>query len=124
MRSQPWLLAAALLAPAAGAADAGAAFELRCEREMQPVFDVQARAADFDVSNTVSSQVLNTRHSYASVGQLALGLTAGTARFCADRRECYPAICAFSWLWSRPHASDANGSLSRPLIWTPSARKW
>lgn len=82
MRSLSWLLAVALLAPAAaGAATrAGEAFEVRCEREMQPVLEVDAHAADFDVSNTVSSRVLNTRDTYGGVSQMALGLTSGTAR--------------------------------------------
>lgn len=99
MRRRSGLLAAALLAPALACAATGADrdFELRCQREMQPVLEVQARMATFDVSNTVSSRVLNTRSIHASVSQRTLGLTAGSARteitfdapgLVGGRREC------------------------------------
>lgn len=78
MRHLLILLAALLLPGAAMAADDS--FQARCEREMKPVLEVQAHEATFDLSNTVSSKVLNTRGSYASVNQLTLGMTSGTHR--------------------------------------------
>jgi hypothetical protein len=75
------LVAAALLAPGlAAASQGGDNFELRCEREMKPVLEVRAMDSSFDINNTVSSHLLNTRYRYASVSQLALGLTDGTTR--------------------------------------------
>lgn len=68
----------ALLLP--GAATAAEDFMSRCERDMKPVLDVQAHEANFDLSSAVSSKVLNTRGTYASVNQLTLGMTSGTSR--------------------------------------------
>ncbi len=71
------LLAALLLPGLAMAADD---FAARCERDMKPVIEVQAHEANFDLSSSVSSKVLNTKGSYASVNQLTLGMTSGTHR--------------------------------------------
>jgi hypothetical protein len=68
----------ALLLP--GAALAAEDFMSRCERDMKPVLEVHAHEANFDVNSTVSSKVLNTRGTYASVNQLTLGMTSGTNR--------------------------------------------
>ncbi|MFL6672982.1 MAG: hypothetical protein ACJ8LG_06800 [Massilia sp.] len=82
MRPHAPMLAVLLLAPAlAGASPAASAvFSLRCEREMKPVFEVSAHLANFQVNNSVSSSVLNTRLLKASASQLALGMTAGTVQ--------------------------------------------
>jgi hypothetical protein len=55
-------------------------FEQRCEREMQPTFDVVARLNGFAVNNTVSSRVLNTRGSFTSSGEAMMGMTASSTR--------------------------------------------
>lgn len=70
-------LAALLLPGAAAAADS---FLARCDRDMAPVLEVKAEEAEFDLSSSVSSKVLNTRGSYASANQLTMGLTSGTNR--------------------------------------------
>jgi hypothetical protein len=80
MRALP--LAAALLLPGIAAASAAgdAAFALRCERELKPSFEVTARETKFDVYNTVSSWVLNTRGTHANASQLMLGMTSTSPR--------------------------------------------
>ena len=55
-------------------------FEQRCEREMRPSFEVRAYPPGFVVHNTVSSRVLNTRGTFASAGQLLMGMTASSTR--------------------------------------------
>jgi hypothetical protein len=72
------LLAVLLLPGAALAADDD--FMARCEREMKPVLEVHAHEAQFELTSTLSSKVLNTRGTYSSVHQLTLGLTSGTSR--------------------------------------------
>lgn len=75
------MLAVLLAAPCAAWASAGdGAFELRCEREMRPQFEVRASQTSFHVNSSISGKVLNTRSSYASVNQLLLGMTSGTTR--------------------------------------------
>lgn len=83
-------------APAWGSAGNGG-FALRCESEMRPQLEVRAHPATFNVNTTISSKVLNTRSSYASVNQLLLGMTSGTTRteilvdapsLAAGAREC------------------------------------
>ena len=81
MRTLPALFTLLLALPAAAHASAGdGAFERRCERELRPQLEVRVRPPTFSLNNTVSSLVLNTRHSYASVDQRLLGMTAGTTR--------------------------------------------
>jgi hypothetical protein len=74
------VLCVALLLPGAARAAVAEGFETRCEREMRPVLEVRAREATFDLTNTVSSKVLNARLTYASSSQLTLGMTSGTSR--------------------------------------------
>jgi hypothetical protein len=73
-------LVATLLLPCMAQAGIDNSFEARCEREMKPVLEVRAHEASFDLSNAISSRVLNTRLTHASASQLALGMTAGTHR--------------------------------------------
>lgn len=51
-------------------------FEQRCEREMQPRFDVTLSEAGHQVDNTVSSRVLNNKSAHNSAGDFMLGMTA------------------------------------------------
>lgn len=75
-------LAAVLLLPGLACASPGAdaRFALRCEREMKPLFEVEAREIAFDLSNEVGSRVLHQRATHATTSDLMLGLTAGTTR--------------------------------------------
>lgn len=75
-------LVAVLLLPGLACASPGAdaRFALRCEREMKPLLEVQAREIAFDVSNTVASRVLHKRASRATTSDLMLGLTSGSTR--------------------------------------------
>ncbi|HWJ94624.1 MAG TPA: hypothetical protein VNT33_07855 [Telluria sp.] len=98
MRTASAILATLLAAPCAAWANAGdGAFELRCESEMRPQFEVRTRHASFKLNTSISGKVLNTRSSYASVNQLLLGMTSGTTRteilvdgpsLSAGSREC------------------------------------
>lgn len=74
------VLFAALLLPVAGHASQADEFERRCEREMKPVLDVRAHEASFDLSNTLSGKILNTRLTHASASQSTMGMTSGTQR--------------------------------------------
>jgi hypothetical protein len=74
------VLCAALLLPCQAHAVANRDFSSRCESEMKPVLEVHAREAQFDLTTSLSSRVLNTRVTYASASQLTLGMTSGTAR--------------------------------------------
>lgn len=60
---------------ALAATPADAAFTLRCEREMKPQIEVNARDTPFSVHNTVSGQVLRIRLPDASVHAVAIGMT-------------------------------------------------
>jgi hypothetical protein len=74
-------IAIAVLLPQLAAASVGdGAFALRCEREMTPRLEVTAREVAFDVRNTVSARVLNTRSADASAGRLLLGITSSESR--------------------------------------------
>lgn len=75
-----YVLCAALLPCVAHAGAADGAFASRCEREMKPVLEVRAHEAQFDVYETLSSKVLNTRVNYARASQLTMGMTSGTTR--------------------------------------------
>lgn len=74
------LLVLLLLPRPAGAAPSATLFEQRCERDMQPRFDVRANRPGFVVHNTVSSRVLNTRGTYATSGQALMGMTSSSTR--------------------------------------------
>lgn len=74
------LIAVALLPGLAAASAGDGAFALRCERDMKPRFEVSARALAFDVRNTVSARILNTRSADASAGKLLLGVTSSEHR--------------------------------------------
>lgn len=73
-------LATLVLLPAIAGAATADGFALRCEREMQPAFEVHLRESRFDVHNEVSSRVLHTRETHGAASQLMLGLTSGTIR--------------------------------------------
>lgn len=78
----PLALGLALLLPVeAGASPVAAGeFARRCERELKPVLEVTAHETQFDVHNSVSSWVLNTRSEHASTSHLLLGLTSSNVR--------------------------------------------
>lgn len=75
------LFAALLSLPCVALANPGdGAFDLRCEREMKPHIEVISSIATYKLNNTISSRVLNTRGTYATVHQMLLGMTSGTNR--------------------------------------------
>jgi hypothetical protein len=73
-------LCAALLLPCLAHGAEDKAFLSRCEAEMKPVLEVHAREAQFDLTSSLSSRVLNNRVTYATSSQLTLGMTSGTQR--------------------------------------------
>jgi hypothetical protein len=80
MRAPALVLAAALLPQLAAASAGDGAFALRCERDMKPRIEVSAREVAFDVRNTLSARILNTRSADASAGNLLLGITSSESR--------------------------------------------
>ena len=69
-----------LPSPSAAAAAPSAAFIARCERDLAPQVDVEWKIFGYDVTNTVSSRVLNTKAVHGYPGEFTLGLTAMRSR--------------------------------------------